>query len=86
MTFVALALGVAYLPLQIAAWNIWQGTWRYLSLLPMVIPLVACAIGLMKNSNLWPFWGVFTLPWATIALGVIWGCRLLVQRKKDEKA
>lgn len=86
MQLIALGLGLVYLPLQIAAWRKWKGTWRYVSLLPSMIPLVACAVGFFKDSNLWPFWGMFTLPFATIGLGVIWGCRWIVQPKPDQTA
>ena len=86
MHLLALVLGVVYFPLQIAAWKKWKGTWRYVGLLPTVIPLVACAVGFFKNSNLWPFWEMFALPFSTTGLGVIWGCRWIVQLSKDEKA
>jgi len=55
--FIFVIIGLAYLPLQIAAWKKWTGPWFYWSFAPAVIPISGCAFGLVKNSNLWPFWG-----------------------------
>ena len=86
MGILALILGIAYLPLQFAAWKKWKGAWFRLSLVPAGIPVVACAVGLAKDSNLWPFWGAFALPLSTFALGAIWCCRWLIQQTKNKNA
>lgn len=86
MGIFALILGIVYLPLQIAAWMKWKGVWFHLSLVPAGIPLVACAVGLLKESNLWPFWGAFALPGSALVLGAIWCCRWFVQQTKDKNA
>jgi hypothetical protein len=86
MAILALIFGIAYLPLQAVAWMKWKGAWFYLSIVPAGIPVMACAVGLAKDSNLWPFWGAFALPGSTFLLGAIWCCRWFVQKTKGENA
>ncbi|MEI8090517.1 MAG: hypothetical protein WCG63_13100 [Opitutaceae bacterium] len=68
--FIFVIIGLAYLPLQIAAWKKWTGPWFYWSLVLAVIPISGCAIGLVKNSNLWPFGGVFLFPYSLLTLSI----------------
>jgi hypothetical protein len=75
--------GIAYLPLQIAVWTKWKGAWFYWSFVPALIPIIGCAIGVVKDSNLWPFWGAFLFPASALALGVLWCFHWLTERKKN---
>jgi len=81
--FIFVIIGLAYLPLQIAAWKKWTGPWFYWSFAPAVIPISGCAFGLVKNSNLWPFWGVFLFPYSLLTLGLLWFCRFFMARRKN---
>jgi hypothetical protein len=76
-------ISIAYLPLQIAVWTKWNGAWFYWSIVPAIIPIIGCGVGLAKNSNLWPLWGAFLLPASALVLGVLWCGHRLTEKKQN---
>ena len=62
------ASALAYIPLQIYLFRKWRGGWRLAACLPlllMVPVIVATAIALAKQSNLWPIVLIFAAPVGT---------------------
>jgi hypothetical protein len=62
------ACALAYIPLQIYLFRKWRGGWRLAACLPlllMVPVIVATAIALAKQSNLWPIVLIFAAPVGT---------------------
>lgn len=69
---VGIGLAAAYIPLQVLVWRTLRGVWFSVGLIAPLVPLIACAVGLWRDSNLWPFWGIGALPVSTAILTVLW--------------
>jgi hypothetical protein len=61
----------AYIPLQVYTLIKWEGRWRWLALVPLVVilPVIAWTmVGFAQEKNLWPLLLIFASPLASLYL------------------
>lgn len=83
---VALPLAMLTIPgyfvLQIVMWRRWNGMWRWLALVPLVVTIpvtLHALLALAAGANLWPLVMIFTLPFAFAYLAVVGFVRLALR-------
>jgi len=77
----ALSSVLVWFFLQVCALARWRGVWLVVAFIPVGVGLGGSFYYcIVRNSNLWPFWGLVVAPFSAAFLIVSWGVYLVTKR------